>query len=98
MCLLYVLLSKYYQYYSISGVAPRKMWGGPNIIVSPTFQSGDEARVGYSPIILSTELLLTFYTLFNYRRGHSLKFAKKEERFFAIGVQDQGRGTCACTY
>ena len=73
--------------------------GGPNIIVSQTFQSGDEARVHYSPIILSTELLLTFYTLSIIAEVTRLNLQnKKEESFFAISVPFQTRGTCACTY
>ena len=74
----------------------------PNIIVSPTFQSGDEARVRYSPIIMSTELLLTFYTLSIIAEVTRLNLQKKKKKkrrgFFAIGVPVQGRGTCACTY
>ena len=84
------LLSIYYQYYSVSGVAPRRKvcvcvggrGGGPNITVSPTFQSGDEARVRYSPIILSTELLLTFYTLSIIAEVTRLNLTKKKRRGF----------------
>ena len=74
--------------------------GFPNIISSTTFQSGDEARVRYSPIILYTELLLTFYTLSIIAEVTRLNLQKKKkmESFCAISVPVQGRGTCACTY
>ena len=57
-------------------------WGVQNIIVSPTFQSGDEARVRYSPIILSTELLLTFHTLSIITEVTRLNLQKKKRGEF----------------
>ena len=52
------LLSKYYQYYSNSGVAPRRKV--PNYFV----------------YITTIDILY----IINYRRGHSLKFAKKKKK------------------
>ena len=102
------LLSKYYQYYSISGVAPRRKVGGGGGGVSkhyciPNFSKWGLGTCPLFPYYFIYRPTIDILYIINYRRGHSLKFEKKKEKkrgefFFEIGVPVQGRGACACTY